>query len=353
VAKDPVLDMRERGNKNEITLAPGRTLDNKYTLMTEHVCPVGALTSRDFRFKARVWFLKSQPSVCSGCATGCNMLVDYDPRSNVAHRLRPRDNAGVNQFWMCDDGMMSYKRFYEGRITTGLLRAGSEQNEVEIDEALAAAANTLRGVSADKLAIVLSAQHSNEDNLALVKLARELGASKLYLAALGGWDGDDILRHSDNNPNRAGAELVAGQALKGLKDLAQDAQSGAVEGALALGWASAESAAELAALARIKLVSLSSNTGALPSLAQVVVPVTVHAETFGTFVNAKRIPQQFKRAVFPPEGVRSAWETLAALSQQIGRDIRLGSLKEVRAALPADANAALTAANKPAQEAHV
>jgi NADH-quinone oxidoreductase subunit G len=344
VAKDPVLDMRERGNKNEIILAPGRTLDNKYTLMTEHVCPVGALTSRDFRFKARVWFLKSQPSVCSGCATGCNTLIDYDPRSNVAHRLRPRDNADVNQFWMCDDGMMSYKRFYEGRITTGLVRSGSEQGEVEIEEALAAAANALRSVPSDKLAIVLSAQYSNEDNLALVKLARELGAGKLYLAALGGWDGDEILRNADNNPNRAGAELVAGQALKSLRDLAQDAQSGAIEGALALGWASGESAAELGALAGIKLVSLSSNVGALPSLAQVVVPVTVHAETFGTFVNAKGIAQQFKRAVFPPEGVRSAWETLAALSQQIGRDIRLGSLKEVRAALPAA---------KPAQEAHV
>jgi NADH-quinone oxidoreductase subunit G len=224
------------------------------------------------------------------------------------------------------------------------LRSSGEQSEVEIEEALAAAANTLRGVPSDKLAIVLSAQHSNEDNLALVKLARELGTSRLYLAALGGWDGDDILRHADNNPNRAGAQLVAGQELKSLKDLAQDAQSGAIEAALALGWASAESAAELAALARIKLISLSSSMGALPSLAQVVVPVTVHAETFGTFVNAKGIAQQFKRAVFPPEGVRSAWETLAALSQQIGRDIRLGSLKEVRAALPA--------AN-PAQEAHV
>jgi NADH-quinone oxidoreductase subunit G len=344
VAKDPVLDMRERGNKNEIILAPGRSLDHKYTLMTEHVCPVGALTSRDFRFKARVWFLKSQPSVCSGCATGCNMLIDYDPRSNVASRLRPRDNAGVNQFWMCDDGMMSYKRFYEERITTGLLRDGAGETEVDVEEALLAAANTLRGIAGDKLAVVLSAQHSNEDNLALVRLARELGAQKLYLAALGGWEGDTILRSADNNPNRAGATLVAGQELKGLRELVQEAQSGGIEGVLALGWASAESESELAPLAKLKVVSLSSNRGALPSVAKVVVPVAVHAETFGTFVNSKGVAQQFKRAVFPAEGIRSAWETLAALSQQVGRDIRLGSLKEVRAALPAP---------KPAQEAHV
>jgi NADH-quinone oxidoreductase subunit G len=281
------------------------------------------------------------------------MLIDYDPRSNVVSRLRPRDNAGVNQFWMCDDGMMSYKRFYEGRITTGLVRDGAGQTEVDVEEALLAAANTLRGVAGDKLAVVLSAQHSNEDNLALVRLARELGAQKLYLAALGGWEGDTILRNADNNPNRAGATLVAGQELKGLRELVQDAQSGAVEGVLALGWASAESESELAPLAKLKVVSLSSNTGALPSIAKVVVPIAVHAETFGTFVNAKGVAQQFKRAVFPAEGIRSGWETLAALSQQIGRDIRLGSLKEVRAALPDSANAALAAANKPAQEAHV
>ena len=87
---------------------PGRELDHKYTLMTEHVCPVGALTSRDFRFKARVWFLKSGEGVCTGCATGCNTHVDYDPRYGKVYRLRPRDNEDVNKFWMCDDGMMTY-----------------------------------------------------------------------------------------------------------------------------------------------------------------------------------------------------------------------------------------------------
>jgi NADH-quinone oxidoreductase subunit G len=334
VVGDHVLDMRERGNKNEIALSPGRTLDHKYTLMTEHVCPVGALTSRDFRFKARVWFLKSQNSVCSGCATGCNMQIDYDPRSNTVYRLRPRDNPGVNQFWMCDDGMLTYRQFYEGRITTGLVRQGDELVEVSIADALDKAAAILKGVAAEKLAVVLSAQHSNEDNLALVRLARELGATRLYLAALPGWEGDSILRHADNNPNRAGATLVAEQALKSTADLLADASSGAIEGVLALGAVSAESAAQLAALRWVKVVSLSSSEGPLPSVAGVVVPVAVHAETFGTFVNAKGLAQQFKRAVFPPVGVRSAWETLTALAQAVGRDLRLGTLNDVRAALP-------------------
>jgi NADH dehydrogenase/NADH:ubiquinone oxidoreductase subunit G len=143
VVGDHVLDMRERGNKNEICLSPGRTLDHDYTLMTEHVCPVGALTSKDFRFKARVWFLRSAPSVCNGCATGCNTWVDYDPRTQQVYRLRPRDNEAVNKFWMCDSGMMSYKQFHGDRVLTGRVRQDGRTVEIPRDASLDAAARVL------------------------------------------------------------------------------------------------------------------------------------------------------------------------------------------------------------------
>jgi NADH-quinone oxidoreductase subunit G len=342
VVGDPVLDMRERGNKNEIALSPGRELDHKYTLMTEHVCPVGALTSRDFRFKARVWFLKSQPSVCTGCATGCNSLVDFDPRHNKVYRLRPRDNAQVNQYWMCDDGMLSYRRYHEERIVTGRLRQGKGFMDVEPGEALAVAADALKRVPAGKLGVVLSAQHSNEDNLALVRLARALGAAKLYLGANSGWEADSILRHADNNPNRAGATLVAGQELATTAELIADIQAGAIEGVIALGFAAAESAETLSPISRLRAsVTFAANEGPLAAAANVVVPVAGHAECAGTFVNAKGKAQQSKRAVFAPEGVRGGWESLGTLAKLLGADLGFGSLNEVRAALPA------------VQEAHV
>src|SRR3954453_6263832 len=116
LAKDPVLSVRERGNLNEIVVAPGRQLDHPYSLMTEYVCPVGALTSIDFRFKARVWFLRSARSVCVGCATGCNSFTDFDPRNQNAYRYRPRENLAVNKFWMCDDGTLDHRRVREGRV---------------------------------------------------------------------------------------------------------------------------------------------------------------------------------------------------------------------------------------------
>jgi NADH-quinone oxidoreductase subunit G len=344
VAHDHVLDMRERGNKNEIVLSPGRTLDNDYTLMTEHVCPVGALTSRDFRFKARVWFLRSTPGVCTGCATGCNDWVDYDPRYQRVYRLRPRDNEEVNKFWMCDDGMMTYKRFHEDRILTGRVRQSGRIEEVARDAAVAAAASVLEKVEKGRIAIVLSAQHASEDNFVLLKLAREhFATDRVYLAALGGWRGDDILRHSDNNPNRAGVREVAGKDLPELDRLMKDIDAGDIDAVLSLGWASnldEDGLEPLAKLAREGVgaaahVNLTSNAGALTSTASVVVPVASVAEMSGTFVNAKGIAQQFTRAVRAHGGIKPAWETLIEIGQKLGWQIEAKTLADVRKSIPA------------------
>lgn len=337
VVGDPVLDMRERGNHNEIVVAPGRELNHKYTLMTEHVCPVGALTSKDFRFKARVWFLKSAPGVCTGCARGCNTHVDYDPRYGKVYRLRPRDNMDVNKFWMCDDGMMTYKRIQEDRVVSGLSGRGSAEQRLTVSESLEAAAAKLKGVSGADVAVVFSAQRSSEDNTALATFAQKvLGSDKFYLAGLGGWEADNILRHADNNPNTAGAKAAAGGAPKSLSDLAADVASGAVKGILALGWAAADSAEALASLGRLDaFVTLSDNTGPLTELANVVVPVASFAEMHGTFVNADGRAQTFKRAVAAPMGVTSGWEALVQLAKLMGSDIGFAKVQDVRNAMPA------------------
>ncbi|RLB48601.1 MAG: NADH-quinone oxidoreductase subunit G, partial [Deltaproteobacteria bacterium] len=230
---DSVLDMRQRGNKNEIFVAPGRELDHRYTLMTEHVCPVGALTSRDFRFKAWVWFLKSAPGVCVGCAKGCNTHVDFDPRVSQVHRLRPRDNEEVNKYWMCDDGMMTYKEVHEDRVLVPRVGHGDQVQEVGYREGIAAAAARFAEVDGARVAVVLSAGETSENNHVAASFAREvLGSDKLYLAARADWEGDDILRVADHNPNRAGAVMVAGgaDALGSLEDLLADALAGNLDG---------------------------------------------------------------------------------------------------------------------------
>ncbi len=342
LAKDHVLDMRERGNKNEIVLAPGRELDHRYTLMTEHVCPVGALTSRDFRFKARVWFLKSGHGVCTGCATGCNTHIDYDPRYGKVYRLRPRDNPDVNEFWMCDDGMMTYTRHHTDRLDMPTEGRGSERMPIGEEEALELAAAQIGAVDPAALAFVLSAQHTTEDNLALVKLAASLGAERLYLAALGGWEGDDILRSADNNPNRAGATQAAGgTALKSVGELLTDVQSGTVKGVVALGWASAESLEELAPLVSLEsVVSLTSHVGALPAVASVAIPVADVYELDGSFVNEKGMTQAFRATLTPPEGIEPAWKTIAALAARLGKKLGFEDLASLRQSLTDSAEAA-------------
>jgi len=343
VAQDPVLDMRERGNLNEIMVAPGRQLDGHYTFMTEHVCPVGALTTKDFRFKARVWFLRTVESVCQGCATGCSAHLDYDPRNNRAYRYRPRDNAEVNKYWMCDEGMLSYREAHEGRVMEP--RIGSKVASAK--KALAAAASALEGVSAEHLAVVFSARHSLEDNWALRELGVTLlGAKKVYTSGLGEGYEDKILIHRDKNPNTRGVAEIAPDA-RPFADLLRDVGSGTITHVLALGGATpGELEADAETLRRAQVVTIAAHDGALVRAARVVLPACSWVETSGTFVNFKRVRQVAEKALEPQGASLPAWEQLAALGQAMGLDASWTRLKQIRAQIQA-ASAAGPASVRP------
>jgi NADH-quinone oxidoreductase subunit G len=107
IAGDDALGIINRGSYNTIATFPGMPFDNNYTLNTVDICPVGALTSKDFRFKMRVWFLKETKSVCTSCATGCSIIIGS--REDAIQRYTPRENDAVNGPWMCDAGRLNYK----------------------------------------------------------------------------------------------------------------------------------------------------------------------------------------------------------------------------------------------------
>ena len=107
IVGDDALGIVNRGSYNTLTAYPGKEFDNNYTLNTVDICPVGALTSKDFRFKMRVWFLKETKSVCTSCATGCNIIIGS--REEKIYRYEPRQNDAVNSCWMCDSGRLNYK----------------------------------------------------------------------------------------------------------------------------------------------------------------------------------------------------------------------------------------------------
>ncbi|TKD06565.1 molybdopterin-dependent oxidoreductase [Polyangium fumosum] len=351
VAKDPVLSVRERGNLNEIVVSPGRELDHDYTLMTEHVCPVGALTSKDFRFKARVWFLRSARTVCQGCATGCNAYLDYDPRSNVPHRHRPRDNEEVNKYWMCDEGMLSYRRAVEGRLGTALV--GGE--DASLEEALAAAKDQLAGIKDDpgRVAIVLSAQHSNEDNFALLKLARTfIGAKDLYVSGRPLGRGDKILMSEDKNPNTLGVMQLAGApAPKPIAALFDAIKAGKYSFVIALG-AEIEVDAKDAesALSKLKgVVTIAAHDGPLARAAHVALPATAWAEADGTYVNRQGLAQKSERALKPRGDARPGWELVAKLGKELGYAMTEKTLADVRRAMTPEAPLASRDADRAAK----
>ena len=333
VAKDPVLDMRERGNLNEIMVSPGRQLDGHYTFMTEHVCPVGALTTKDFRFKARVWFLRAAHSVCQGCATGCNAHLDFDPRYNKAYRYRPRDNMAVNKFWMCDDGMLTYKRAHEGRVLEPLVRG----SVAAATKALEEAKRTLENVPKESIAVVFSAQHSLEDNWALRELATVLlGTSALYTTGLPDGYEDDILIHRDKNPNTAGVKELVPNA-KPFATLLADVRAGGVTHIVALGGATpgalGDANADTATLAKAKLVTIAAHEGPLTAAAHVVLPATSWAEHAGTYVNFKGMRQAAEKGIEPQGASRPAWQQIALLAKAMGLEASWTKLKQIRQSL--------------------
>jgi NADH-quinone oxidoreductase subunit G len=340
VAKDPVLDMRERGNLNEITVAPGRQLDGHYTFMTEHVCPVGALTTKDFRFKARVWFLRTASAVCQGCATGCNAHLDYDPRYNRAYRYRPRDNEKVNKFWMCDEGMLSYKEAHDGRLLEAKIRGISTSTS----KALELTKTLFAQVPKESIALVLSAQHSLEDNWALLELGRVLiGTKNVYMAGKADGYEDDILIHRDKNPNTKGVQELASGVLP-VDALPAEVAAGRITHIVALGGAAS---VDPEVLRPATIVTIASHDGPLAAAATVLLPASSWAEQSATYVNVQGMRQVSEKALEPQGASKPGWKQIADLAASLGYASSWTKVKQIRAQLmggaAGDASAAASA----------
>jgi NADH-quinone oxidoreductase subunit G len=325
------LEMASRGDREILTTAPGHKLDNPYSLNTVDVCPVGALTSKDFRFAMRAWELYSTPSVCPGCATGCNIEV-HSSRDRI-YRLVPRPNAAVNEHWMCDEGRFTYKRIHQSRLAAPV-SAGAP---VEWDRALDDATRRLRTVldtSAAKVGVIFNAQCTNEDLYALARLAFDhLRVGKAYLAGLDqGWS-DDILVSADKNPNTAGAVAIGGGRLGSLVDLANDLKSGAINALLVVGTQGVlvgEKAAAAMPFDKLAaLVVLSTHRDPLVDAAHVSLPLTDWAEADGTFTNKLGMVQRIRAAVPPAGDALPGWDILSHLARKLGATMDYQSAKAV------------------------
>jgi len=164
-----------RGDHARVATMPGRKLDNPYAMNVVDLCPVGALTSKDFRFNQRVWFLSTVESVCHGCAKGCNIYIDHNKmkyKDDAIYRFRPRRNDDVNGFFMCDEGRLSYKALQENRQET-IVWNKKEVTEKEVLEEF----KNLLEIYKNHTTIIVDANLYTEEIEAILAFANDFSAN--------------------------------------------------------------------------------------------------------------------------------------------------------------------------------
>jgi NADH-quinone oxidoreductase subunit G len=323
IAHDDALGIVNRGSYNTLTAYPGKTFDNNYTLNTVDICPVGALTSKDFRFKMRVWFLKETKSICTSCATGCNIIIGS--REEKIHRYTPRENDAVNGPWMCDAGRLNYKWIGREDRLTEVRRQNSEgRNEKATwTQALSEIAGKLKAAPHGSVAIIASARQTNEELWLISKLKAKLGAvsdSIPWTAAA-----DKLLVNADKNPNTNGARLTGicfTEMGTNLPQIAAGISSGKIKTLIVFGEDVTKHGISADLLGKLDALIVSD---ILPNettnRAHYLLPGCAHAEKRGTFTNAKGRVQKFMKAVEAPGDARPEWEFLHDLVYNVtGQD---------------------------------
>ncbi|HOC55458.1 MAG TPA: molybdopterin-dependent oxidoreductase [Verrucomicrobiota bacterium] len=323
IVGDDALGIVNRGSHNTLTAYPGKVFDNNYTLNTVDLCPVGALTSRDFRFQMRVWFLKESKSVCTSCATGCNILIGS--RQDRIYRYEPRENDAVNACWMCDYGRLNYKWIgRDDRLAE--VRGPKIEGRNELRgwaSVLREISGKLRQAAAGSVAVIASARQTNEELYLLAKLAKKLEALTDSVPRIG--EGDRLLLNADRNPNSAGARLtgIAAEPMgANLPKIAEGIRAGRIRTLLVVGEDVTRHGLDADVLDKVETLIVSD---ILPNqttgLAHYLLPGCAHAEKRGTFTNTKGRVQKFAKAVEPRGDARPEWEFLHELAASVvGQD---------------------------------
>jgi NADH-quinone oxidoreductase subunit G len=349
IPKTGELGVFARGDRSEINLFPGKSLENAYSGNVIDLCPVGALTSREYRFQSRPWDLvRHTESVCPLCSAGCNVILDVRHRQQGEEilRIRPRENGAVNRWWMCDEGRFGFGAHHDpARLRVGLGREGAEQAEAEPGALLDRAAGDLRRIleasGGQAVGCIVSARHTTEE----LFLVRRFCAELLHTPHLdhrvrpvqretADASEDGILRRTDKRANGRGArELAILPGRDGLdtRGMLTAAREGRLRALLVL---DEDLVRELPdqpvreALERLELLLVTAlfrneTTG----FAHAVLPALDFAEKAGSFTNHQGRIQKIQPALAPLGACRSLPELLRGLAERLG-----GSLGDIEPA---------------------
>jgi NADH-quinone oxidoreductase subunit G len=336
IADDPVLGFTDRGSNTTLAVHPGRKLENNYSLNTVDICPVGALTSNDFRFQMRVWFMKETNSLCTQCGRGCN--TEISARGNTVYRQTPRENNDVNSTWMCDQGRLDFHFVNsEFRLTDPMVKVAGKHQNVSWKKAVQSFAEGVRGLTGDQIAIICSARMTNEE-LYMVKQLQAATKAKFITAIARTGGGDKYLRSDDLNPNTNGLRQILGfEPGAQLDEIQRGVRSGLIKGVLALGENLLKAGFDRETLGKLSFLASSHIlANATAELSHVVLPAASYAEKRGSMINVTGRLQRLNKAIETPGQAHDDWEILRDIVLEITGSNGLHSVDDVFKRLAAE-----------------
>jgi len=339
IAKQDVLSFVQRGDHVTIKVQDGAKFDNNYSMNVIDICPVGALTSPDFRFKSRVWDMSFNDSICMGCSRGCNIQIGV--RNNEILRIEPKTNMYVNKYWMCDYGRLSYyKKINENRVVGPTVKKNGTQTEVSWEEAISTAASILRKYKPSEMMFIGSGRSSTENNYALARFAKNVAKSVNldFYERIEQSFADDFLRTNDLNPNSAGCRSVGVSPASdkfSLKKLSENITNGSIKLVYIMDDDFDLEDKYIQALQKAEAIIIhSTNHSKLTEIADVVFASSYFAESEGTFINIDNRVQHFEPALVTTENLHRMGMKMSRLDK-FGAANDRWTQKELRNCRPA------------------
>jgi NADH-quinone oxidoreductase subunit G len=330
IAGTSELTFLDRGGRTLVWTHDGSPLANDWSGCAADVCPVGALTLQEFRFRSRVWYLAKTKSVCPGCNVGCNTSVES--KEGIVYRFLPRLNPPVNDYWLCDHGRLLAESLNNRDVHRATARNGQAVTDVIVPIGIERIGEEIRktvdGTGPSGLFFLGSAHLSNEENFLLRKIADQLScpnrdvvvdkARVRKIKSVNGWvEGDEAAANFRGARDMGLSPAKGGYGLEAV--LSGKASPEVVVVADATFSAMADNPEKVAAVRRARfLVVLAREANALSRAADVVLPATSLAEKEGTFTNVQGRIQKFERAFLPKPPVRAHWELLLLLANELG-----------------------------------
>ncbi|MGC8926519.1 MAG: 2Fe-2S iron-sulfur cluster-binding protein [Myxococcota bacterium] len=285
--KRAVLGVKYRGDKGFITTFQDKPFDDSYSINTADICPVGALTSVDFRFKVRVWELTNTDSICWGCSRNCSIKVCH--KNNQVYRFLPRENPIINKYYMCDEGRLSYKLIHTDRLNNALRRG----NAVDIESAISLVSEIVES-DPKNISIVLSPSIGNEAIYLIGRLVKDiLKVENLYFVQSNIWEEDGILKSRIRDFNYYGFQRIIKAMGLEVVELKTDLQL--KKTVILFGANMRDEYREI--LKRKKVIVFDTHLDDFVNSSELSIPIATIFEESGTVINSDGILQKYNKAI--------------------------------------------------------